>query len=256
MKNQVVLTQVNTATSLVATGQFLAAEKALREIAQQEGDKALVNALKTVPPADLGQILINTATKPSALCADLVNPETFIKALLEVPKNWKPEGEELARLQLQELFYGVVMRPKDGTYGKDATKFLKAIQGNVAAVNLLAFYLQDFVAIDLADELNFSGSVQMPHGATVNVREDEEFDEEKMGDSTGNEINPNGRANWHACISEKNYEFNEGEWDHLAVIIMKNPSLLVELKLIWKKGIKFQALIPRVAVSKASKSAL
>ena len=85
-KKQLVIAQVGAATALVQAGNILGAHDALKVIADNEGDGALKEALQKVPPSDLGQILVGTATLPSAILAELVTPEPFLKALLEVPK--------------------------------------------------------------------------------------------------------------------------------------------------------------------------
>lgn len=143
-QNALVVAQVTRANDLVLTGNPSDAQKALVEIADEYGDKALVKALDHVAPSDLGQILVATATSPSAIVGDLITPKQFVKALVEVPKQWTNTGEsgKDAMHQLDELFTGVVMRPDDHEkYGASAPAFLKTIAKNDEATRLLAWWV-------------------------------------------------------------------------------------------------------------------
>lgn len=221
--NQLTTVQISSASALVRTGDFRGAEAALQAIASAEGDKALIKALSKVPPADLSQILVGTATQPSAICGGLVSPETFVKALLEVPKTWHPDNEEAARLQLQEVFCGVVMRAdEEGYIGYNAAKFFREIEKNQEATELLAFYLSDkvFAVVESKDP-------QL-----------------------------NGTTCLHPCFTDKDYEYQDGDWDHLAFMTRRVPSLLSSLRVLWRDGIPYDRFLPSIVTSKARKSAL
>lgn len=254
--NQLAIVQINNASALVKTGNFRGAEAALQEIASAEGDKALTKALTMVPPADLSQILVGTATQPSAICSGLVTPETFVKALLEVPNTWEPGYEEEALLQLQELFCGVVMRPDgEGYAGYHATKFFKEIYKNQEATELLAFYLNDKVVVASASS--------KPKKVAVLETTDGEDEDDDNEDGNNNDVEvPDDEDEverktlaFHPCLTDKDYEPQEGDWDHLASLTRKVPDLLGSLKMLWINGIVYESFLPSVT-KKARKSAL
>jgi hypothetical protein len=239
-QNQLVVVQISNASALVRTGDFRGAESALQKIASTEGDKALIKALSLVPPSDLSQILVGTATLPSAVCSGLITPETFVKALLEVPKTWQPDGEEAARLQLQELFFGVVMRPnEDGFSGYHASKFFKEIAKNQVATELLAFYLSEkvFVVIEPDD-----GHIEAGDG-----HDDSE---------TEHQVSENPETMLHPSFTEKEYQYQEGDWDHLAFLTRKVPDLLSSLQVLWREGIPYERFLPSIVTSTTNKSVL
>jgi len=223
-KNQLVNVSINNASALVGMKDYRGAEAELQAIAAADGDKALVKALALVPSADLSQILLATATQPSAICAGLVSPRVFVKSLLEVPKTWLRYGEDSARLQLQELFCGVVMRPdQDGFMGYHASRFLKEIAKNELATELLAFYLSDKIFII----------------------------------TESNNPDLDGITSLHPCLTDNEYEPQEGDWDHLAFLTRKAPDLLSSIRILWHEGIPYDRFFPSITMtSMAVKSAL
>lgn len=207
--NALVVTQIGEASALVKIGDARSAQTALVAIADKHGDKALMSALDNVPPADLGRILVGTATQPSAIVGHLVTPAQFLTALKEVPKTWSNSINPLhAALELSELFVGVVMRQnhKD-VHGADASKFIKLIEGDEVATLLFVWWAREHEWQRLLDK-PVQENTPDPLAQVDEVSDDEEGDDVTE-------------------VTEA-YVYNEGDWDHLITIVKNNFGGLFE----------------------------
>jgi hypothetical protein len=177
----------------------------------------------------MSQILVGTATLPSAICGNLISPADFVQALLEVPKTWLPNGKEAAHLQLQEIFCGVIMRPdEDGFSGYHASKFFREIVKSQVATELLAWYLIDKVFVTSGEDSD----------------EDSETEAKKP------------TMKLHSCLTDKEYEPQDGDWDHLAFLTRRVPDLLSSLRVLWRDGVIYDGFLPSMQTLGARKSAL
>jgi hypothetical protein len=189
-RTNLAVVQVAAASNLVAVGDLKGAQTALAQIADTDGDHALVLALNRVPAGDLSQVLVATATQPTAIVGDLVTPKQFVKALVEVPKTWTSASEQDTVHQLGELFLGVVMRPnQDGEYGASAPSFLREILKNGDATRLLIWWFSHF---NVAEVLR---------SREVSSGEQEEAEEQAEAEA------------------EEPYESHRGDWDHLLQLV-------------------------------------
>ncbi|MBP9780106.1 hypothetical protein KBD33_05820 [Candidatus Gracilibacteria bacterium] len=234
--NQLVNIQVAQATSLVTTGDYRGAENALQEIANKEGDKALILALRQVPSKDLALILVNTATQPSAICSGLVEPSAFVNALIELPWTWKLEDESTAYYDLQDMFLGVVMRLDPASdKPREALKFLKAILKKEQAIQMFAYFLQPKKDTEVLKEIE----KQVDDGSDpvdVNIL---------MSDDVVNKEPP------VVSMKSREYEFHVGEADNLLALVHKVPRLYEKLQILWSGELTFSDLFPGIQKSQA-----
>jgi hypothetical protein len=232
--NQLVNGQVAQATSLVATSDFRGAEKALQEIANKEGDQALVVALRQVPSKDLTLILVNTATQPSAITSGLVEPSVFVKSLVELPWTWKLTDEKAAYYDLQDMFLGVVMRlDPDTEKPKHAVSFLKAILKNEQATQMLAYFLHPKKDTEVLKE---------------NEQVDDGSDPVDLNTMSSDDIVNKEDV---ASMKPRDFEFHVGEADNLMVLVHKVPRLYEKLQILWSGGLTFSDLFPGMQKSQA-----
>jgi hypothetical protein len=234
---QVRTTQLAQVTTLVQSGDPHGAERALVTIADKiggkEGDKALVASLAQVKPTDLVQILMSTATRPSAIVGDLVTPSIFVKALTELPKLWGPNDQIDAKRQLEELFIGVVMRPNsDGEYGVEARKFFAQIYKSSEATRLLAWWLQ-YCGYEPLQKGNDSSS------AATEVLSSDDDGEQAPEDC----LVQAGFGHKHLTDEAS------GSWRHLAEIMAKHA---LHGKIVAGGNVSFKSLLPSVPLAQVA----
>jgi hypothetical protein len=193
------------------------AERALQDIANTEGDKALAHALSIMESEALCKILIATATQNSAVTANLVPPNAFVNALCELPNQWNEESASRAIHDLNELFLGVVMRQdEEGTYGKNALPFIKAIEARENSRALLTWWIQ---------------------------QQDVDFFEEKLAQPDTSDEG----------MTTKNFSYHEGEWTHLLYLLKKRNSIVWQMAC--KEMVNFSDLLPKFILSNKAKPA-
>ena len=121
------------AQSLVKVGDIAGAEFALANLAETEGDKALVAALDEFPPKDLLAIIREYDSSKESLVNLLVTPEQFAQAVV-LEKRYG----DLTHEQLRGMVNSVIFRE-----GADPAEFLYEIAEVEGGYDALVDYLCD-----------------------------------------------------------------------------------------------------------------
>jgi hypothetical protein len=121
------------AQSLVKAGDIAGAEFALANLAETEGDKALVAALDQFPAKDLLAIIREYDSSKESLVNLLVTPEQFAQAVV-LEKRYG----DLTHEQLRGMINSVIFRE-----GADPAEFLYEIAEVDGGYDALVDYLQD-----------------------------------------------------------------------------------------------------------------
>jgi hypothetical protein len=121
------------AQSLVQLGDIAGAEHALANLAETEGDQALVAALDEFPAKDLLAIIREYDSSKESLVNLLVTPEQFAQAVV-LEKRYK----DLTHEQLRGMINSVIFRE-----GADPAEFLYEIAEVEGGYDSLADYLQE-----------------------------------------------------------------------------------------------------------------
>jgi hypothetical protein len=119
--------------SLIAAGDIVAAEAALTELADTEGDNALMVVLEQLPPKDILAVIREYDNSKESVINLLVTPEQFARAVV-IEKQYK----DLTRTHLRGMVNSVIFR-EDG----DPVDFLEAIGNLEGGAEALADYFSD-----------------------------------------------------------------------------------------------------------------
>lgn len=231
---RVTSTQLALVTTLVESGDHRGAERALVGIADQiggsEGDKALALTLPGIPPVSLAQILVATATQPSAIVGDLVPPKVFVKALAELTKTWGVNSAEDAKKQLGELFIGVVMRPDSKErFGREAKKFFDAmLESETGVICLLSWWLAQ----------HGYQAYQAPREADI--------DDDADADEALESVDPEAQMHQELHEIRQALETEDGSWRHLVGLLREHD---LHGSVVQELGVPFESLLPSVAVA-------
>jgi len=119
--------------SLIASGDIVAAEAALTELADTEGDNALMVVLEQLPPKDILAVIREYDNSKESVINLLVTPEQFARAVV-IEKQYK----DLTRTHLRGMVNSVIFR-EDG----DPVAFLNAIGDLEGGADALADYFSE-----------------------------------------------------------------------------------------------------------------
>jgi hypothetical protein len=119
--------------SLIAAGDIVAAESALVELADAEGDRALVVVLEQLPPKDLLAVIREYDNSRESVVNLVVTPEQFARAVV-IEKQYK----DLSRTHLRGMVNAVVFRDD-----ADPMAFLTAIGDLEGGSEALADYFSE-----------------------------------------------------------------------------------------------------------------
>jgi hypothetical protein len=119
--------------SLIAAGDIVAAEAALVELADAEGDKALMVVLEQLPPKDILAVIREYDNSKESVINLLVTPALFARAVV-IEKQYK----DLTRTHLRGMINSVVFRD-----GADPVEFLNAIGELEGGAEALADYFSE-----------------------------------------------------------------------------------------------------------------
>jgi hypothetical protein len=119
--------------SLIAAGDIVAAESALVELADAEGDGALMAVLEQLPPKDILAVIREYDSSKESIMNLLVTPEQFARAVV-LEKQYK----DLTHTHLRGMMNSTLFR-EDG----DTVEFLEAIGDLEGGVDALADYFAD-----------------------------------------------------------------------------------------------------------------
>jgi len=119
--------------SLIAAGDIVAAEAALVELADAEGDNALMVVLEQLPPKDILAVIREYDNSRESVINLLVTPTLFARAVV-IEKQYK----DLTRTHLRGMVNSVVFRE-----GADPVEFLNAIGELEGGAEALADYFSE-----------------------------------------------------------------------------------------------------------------
>lgn len=120
-------------TSLIAAGDIVGAESALAELADTEGDGALVEVLAQLEPKDVLAVVREYDDSKPSVVGLLVSPEQFARALV-LEKKYK----DLTHTYLRNMVNAVIFRD-----GGDPMEFLTAIGDLEGGSEALAHYFEE-----------------------------------------------------------------------------------------------------------------
>jgi hypothetical protein len=119
--------------SLIASGDIVAAEAALVELADTEGDQALMVVLEQLPPKDILAVIREYDNSKESVINLLVSPEQFARAVV-IEKQYK----DLTRTHLRGMMNAIIFRED-----ADPIEFLTAIGDPEGGAEALADYFSE-----------------------------------------------------------------------------------------------------------------
>jgi hypothetical protein len=119
--------------SLIASGDIVAAEAALVELADTEGDQALMVVLEQLPPKDILAVIREYDNSKQSVINLLVSPEQFARAVV-IEKQYK----DLTRTHLRGMMNAIIFRED-----ADPIEFLTAMGDLEGGAEALADYFSE-----------------------------------------------------------------------------------------------------------------
>jgi len=119
--------------SLIASGDIVAAEAALVELADTEGDQALMVVLEQLPPKDILAVIREYDNSKESVINLLVSPEQFARAVV-IEKQYK----DLTRTHLRGMMNAIIFRED-----ADPIEFLTAMGDLEGGAEALADYFSE-----------------------------------------------------------------------------------------------------------------
>ncbi|MDP3799726.1 MAG: hypothetical protein Q8R06_21705 [Polaromonas sp.] len=169
--------------TLIAAGDIVGAESALVELADTEGDAALMVVLDLLPPKDILAVIREYDNSKESVINLLVTPEQFARAVV-IEKQYK----DLTRSHLRGMVNSVIFREDS-----DPLAFLNAIGDLEGGSEALADYFTEkwsrveafartgtFDAVDDTGELLSKAALQASAYAKPRVEQDEIADRDWM----------------------------------------------------------------------------
>jgi hypothetical protein len=131
MTNDIALIQQT--QSLIAAGDIVGAEAILVDLADREGDKALMVVLEQLPPKDILAVIREYDPSKDSVISMLVTPEQFARAVV-IEKRYK----DLTRSHLRGMVNAIIFRDD-----ADPIEFLQALADLEGGSETLADYFTD-----------------------------------------------------------------------------------------------------------------
>ena len=119
--------------ALIAAGDIVGAEYALVELADAEGDQALMVVLEQLPPKDILAVMREYDNSKESVVNLLVSPKQFARAVV-IEKQYK----DLSRTHLRGMMNSILFRD-----GADTDEFLTAIGDLEGGSDALADYFSE-----------------------------------------------------------------------------------------------------------------
>jgi hypothetical protein len=119
--------------SLIAAGDIVAAEHALVELADAEGDNALMVVLAQLPPKDILAVIREYDNSKASIINMMVTPEQFARAVV-IEKQYK----DLTRTHLRGMVNSIIFRDE-----ADPLEFVTAIGNLEGGSEALADYFDE-----------------------------------------------------------------------------------------------------------------
>jgi hypothetical protein len=199
--------------SLIAAGDIVGAESALVELADREGDGALMEVLAQLPPKDVLAVIREYDNSKSSIINLMLTPEQFARAVV-IEKQYR----DLTRSHLRGMMNSVIFRD-----GADPLEFLNAIGDLDGGSEALADYFEE----------KWSRIEAFARTGTFDTVED---DGEMMSED---EL----RANAYARARLDEDEVADSDWMQLAWLLRyQNPDLFIEMLLVLRAKARAFAL--------------
>ena len=119
--------------ALIAAGDIVGAEHALVELADSQGDRALMEVLEQLPPKDVLAVIREYDNSKSSIINLMLTPEQFARAVV-IEKQYR----DLTRSHLRGMMNSVIFRD-----GADPLEFLTAIGDLEGGSEALADYFEE-----------------------------------------------------------------------------------------------------------------
>jgi hypothetical protein len=124
---------VKAVSAMVYEGSIDEAERALVNVAEEQGDRALALVIEEMPARDLVAILREHDSARGSIVGELISPEQFIAAI-----SLETQYREKRHESLKGMINAVVFRNEDET-----DTFIESLGGTQAGVNALVDYFSD-----------------------------------------------------------------------------------------------------------------
>jgi hypothetical protein len=199
--------------SLIAAGDIVGAESALVELADREGDGALMEVLAQLPPKDVLAVIREYDNSKSSIINLMLTPEQFARAVV-IEKQYR----DLTRSHLRGMMNSVIFRD-----GADPLEFLNAIGELEGGSEALADYFEE----------KWSRIEAFARTGTFETVEDdgEMISEDEL------------RANAYARPRLDEDEVADSDWMQLAWLLRyQNPDLFIEMLLVLRAKARAFAL--------------
>ena len=165
--------------SLIAAGDISGAESALVELADAEGDSALMVVLEQLPPKDILAVIREYDNSKESVVNLLVSPQQFARAVV-IEKQYK----DLSRTHLRGMVNSVIFRA-----GGDPVEFLTAIGDLEGGSEALADYFAErwsrveaFARTGLFDTAEDDGDMISEADLYANAYAKPRIDEDEVAD--------------------------------------------------------------------------
>ena len=189
--------------SLIASGDIVGAEAALVELADSEGDGALMVVLNQLPPKDILAVIREYDSSKESVINLMVTPEQFARAVV-IEKQYR----DLTRTHLRGMVNSIIFRD-----GADPLEFLTAIGDLEGGSEALADYFSE----------KWSRIEAFARTGTFDTVED---DGEMLSETAL-------YASAYASARLEQDEVADQDWMELAWILRyQNPDLFIEMLLV------------------------
>ncbi|MCM2296517.1 hypothetical protein [Rhodoferax sp.] len=189
--------------SLIAAGDIVGAESALVELADREGDGALMEVLAQLPPKDVLAVIREYDDSRASIINLMITPDQFARAVV-IEKQYR----DLTRSHLRGMMNSIIFRD-----GADPLAFINAIGDLEGGSEALADYFEE----------KWSRIEAFARTGTFDTVEDdgEMLSEDEL------------RANAYANARLDQDEVADSDWMQLAWLLRyENPDLFIEMLLV------------------------
>ena len=165
--------------TLIATGDIVGAEFALVELADTEGDAALMVVLELLPPKDILAIIREYDNSKESVVNLLITPEQFARAVV-IEKQYK----DLTRTHLRGMLNAIIFRED-----ADPLEFLNAIGDLEGGSEALADYftekwarIESFASTGTFDALKDTGELLSKAALLASAYEKPRVEQDEIAD--------------------------------------------------------------------------
>jgi hypothetical protein len=189
--------------SLIAAGDIVGAESALVELADREGDGALMEVLEQLPPKDVLAVIREYDNSRASIINLMLTPEQFARAVV-IEKQYR----DLTRSHLRGMMNSIIFRD-----GADPLAFINAIGDLEGGSEALADYFEEkwsrveaFARTGTFDSVEDDGDILSEDDLRASAYAQPRLDQDEVADS---------------------------DWMQLAWLLRyENPDLFIEMLLV------------------------